>query len=242
MGGTLLEYGGAGRWPAAMRLAYESVEKTLIDAGFAVKPDVMRDVMVATELELCSAATTGQASPTIVSCLAEGIRRLGLPASNGLVDAVVSAYRDAMRPTCEPFPDGPAVLAELKARGLRIGLISNTFFPGEYHEYDLDRFGLLSHFDHRIFSADIGLWKPRPEIFQRALTALDLRADEAVFVGDRLVDDVGGARGAGLRGVLIEYLPGDRRDFDRGAAMGIVPDARIASIGELPGIIESLGR
>ena len=242
MGGTLLEYGGEGRWLAAMRLAYASLHATLVERGHAIDADAMREVMAATELELWQAATTGQANPTLASCLAEGFRRLGLPADDAFLAVCVASYQDGMRSSCVPFPDATEVLAALKARGLKIGLISNTFFPGEYHAADLDRFGLLGHFDHLTFSADAGLWKPAAAIFERSLAALDLRPEEAVFVGDRLVDDVGGAKGAGLRGVLINFLPGHADDYERGAALGIVPDARIASLSELPEVVESFDR
>jgi putative hydrolase of the HAD superfamily len=66
---------------------------------------------------------------------------------------------------------------------------------------DLDEQGLAERFDAIVFSSDIGVRKPRPEIFQRALDELGVTADRALFVGDRLVADVRGARDVGMRTV-----------------------------------------
>jgi putative hydrolase of the HAD superfamily len=52
-----------------------------------------------------------------------------------------------------------------------------------------------------VFSSDVGVRKPSPEIFLRALGELGVAADRALFVGDRLRQDVGGAHGVGMRAV-----------------------------------------
>ena len=108
---------------------------------------------------------------------------------------------------------------------------------GKVHREDMRRFGLLEHFDHTIFSGDVGLWKPDPRIFQMSLEALGVSADEAFFVGDRIVDDVGGAQAVGMRAVLRKSERADV-DYEDPRAASIKPDGVIRSIGELVPVVD----
>ena len=55
-----------------------------------------------------------------------------------------------------------------------------------------------------VTSLGVGFHKPQPEIFQEALRQAGVEASEAVYVGDQYQIDVVGARGAGVKGVLID--------------------------------------
>lgn len=96
------------------------------------------------------------------------------------------------------------VLADLKAQGKRIGLVSNYAHTGVIRDA-LGRLGLLEHFDAIIVSADVGYLKPHPAIFEAALAAVDARPHEAIMVGNDLECDVLGARRAGLRAIWTPY-------------------------------------
>ena len=96
------------------------------------------------------------------------------------------------------------VLADLKAQGHRLGLVSNYAHAGVIRDA-LGRLGLLEHFDALVVSADVGYLKPHPAIFQAALDALDVAPAEAVMVGNDLECDVAGARKAGLRTIWTPY-------------------------------------
>jgi putative hydrolase of the HAD superfamily len=65
----------------------------------------------------------------------------------------------------------------------------------------LECLALTSVFDAVLISDAEGVSKPNPEIFRRALSRLDTKADRAVFVGDHPDVDVAGARGAGMKGI-----------------------------------------
>ncbi len=119
---------------------------------------------------------------------------------------------------------------------MRIGLISNTIWPAELHRLDLERHGLLEHFGATVFSSEAGLWKPDPRIFALTLERLGVAPDRAVFVGDRLMEDIQGAQRAGLRAVFVEGTQ-DYADIDADA---FIPDARIGCIAELPSALERL--
>src|SRR5438270_195261 len=91
-----------------------------------------------------------------------GVRSFAAP----LHDAVPPAERAAMR-------EGAAeLLTWLREHGIRIGLISNSIWPGDAHRDDLERFGLLGFFDTTTFSSECGLWKPDPRVFATTLQQL----------------------------------------------------------------------
>ena len=97
------------------------------------------------------------------------------------------------------FEDVLPALAELRAHGLKLGLVSNT-------GRDLDEF--VAHHgldvDAAVTSGVHGKTKPHPTIFQAALERLEVEPAAAVMVGDSIEDDVEGANAVGMRGLLLD--------------------------------------
>jgi putative hydrolase of the HAD superfamily len=97
------------------------------------------------------------------------------------------------------FDDVLPVFADLRARGLAIGLLSNT-------ARDLDLF--IAHHslavDAALTSRVHGKTKPHAGIFLRMLELLGVSPAEAVMVGDTPEDDIDGARAIGMRAVLVD--------------------------------------
>jgi putative hydrolase of the HAD superfamily len=97
------------------------------------------------------------------------------------------------------FDDALPVLADLKERGLKLGLVSNT-------GRDVDAF--LAHhrlpIDAALSSKVHGKVKPHPTIFQAVLARLEVEPEEAAMVGDSPEDDLEGARGLGMRAFLVD--------------------------------------
>jgi putative hydrolase of the HAD superfamily len=102
-----------------------------------------------------------------------------------------------------------ALLEALRARGLRLGLVSNAFDPGWLLRRDLEQMGIAERIDFAVFSSEVGKRKPHPEIFERALTALGATAEESLFVGDRLFEDVRGAGELGMTTVQALWFRAD---------------------------------
>jgi len=96
--------------------------------------------------------------------------------------------------------DTHEALGRLRAAGIRLGVVSNS--DGRVEEA-LEAADLLRYFDVVLDSALVGVEKPDPAIFRAALEALDVRPDEALFVGDLYEVDVVGARAAGMTAVLL---------------------------------------
>ena len=92
-----------------------------------------------------------------------------------------------------------ALLESLRGRGLRLGLVSNAVDPPWLLHRDLERYGVAERIDAAVFSSEIGWRKPHPAIFERALAELGVEPAAALFVGDSLANDVGGAQAVGMR-------------------------------------------
>lgn len=142
----------------------------------------------------------------------------------------------------EPVEGAPDVLAEVRRRGFRTGLISNTGrTPGYALREILKRLKLAPMIDTMIFSNEIGYCKPEPFIFEQLRRSLGVRYDEMMFVGDNLYVDVLGAKRCGMR--AVHFVP-----EVRGTAVAphvehedVEPDATITRLHELLPVIDRHG-
>ncbi len=132
-------------------------------------------------------------------------------------------------------PDGLAAIASLHARGLAMGCVTNTILLEEGIVDALWRLGLHRYLRSVVASSAMSYRKPHPSLFLRALSELGVAPGEAVFVGDRLVDDVAGAQAVGMRAVLTHQY---RQEPFEGAP--VTPDAVISRLSELPQAIERI--
>jgi len=98
------------------------------------------------------------------------------------------------------YEDVPAVLREIHASGIRIGLISNSHRCLASFQTHFELEGL---FDVTVSSVEHGYMKPHRSIFEAALRGVQVEPAAAVMVGDSLTHDVDGARRLGMRGVLV---------------------------------------
>ena len=137
-------------------------------------------------------------------------------------------YHRAMR------PEVPDVLQSIQAMGLRIGLISNVNSRGQV-PVNLKKYGIIEYFDPIVLSSEYGCRKPDPAIFHHAARLANVPVSQCVYVGDRVVRDIDGARRAGF-GLALQI----RHDFKHGEDdQGSSPDAVIDNLTEL---LEILGK
>jgi len=90
------------------------------------------------------------------------------------------------------------LLGALRDLGLPMAVISNSSFSGATLQRELDRQGIGGFFRFLISSADYGLRKPDPLIFEVALRRLGMEARQVWFAGDHVGYDIIGAHGAGI--------------------------------------------
>jgi putative hydrolase of the HAD superfamily len=131
----------------------------------------------------------------------------------------------------ELYADVAPALDRLHRAGLRIGLISNSHRCLESFQSHFELGGLIAG---AISSSEHGLMKPHPSIFQAALALLGVEAGEAVMVGDNVRQDIDGARGVGMRAILLHRT---ERPHPRERELAQQGVRAISSLTELPGIL-----
>jgi putative hydrolase of the HAD superfamily len=137
------------------------------------------------------------------------LRDFEIEVSDEELDRFLEAEHAAWAPARRLGGTTHALLESLRDRGLRLGLVSNAFDPGWLLHRDLQEMGLRERLDYAVFSSEVGKRKPHPDIFRKALEALDVPAEEALFVGDRLYEDVRGAAELGMTTVQAVWFRAD---------------------------------
>jgi len=158
--------------------------------------------------------------------------RLGIAVPERLFPELAWQWYRPLAERTQPEPDARETLEALRARGLALALVSNTFVAGEVIDRHLDQAGLLDYFPVRVYSCDFGLRKPRREIFEHALRLVGTAARQAIFVGDTYDTDIVGARRAGLVAVYKSFDPPEGPLDDR--------TFHIRNLAEIPGLIDRL--
>ena len=125
--------------------------------------------------------------------------------------------------------DGEArpVMAQLQAAGFKLGLVSNTLFPGFAVDDVLRHEKLLERFPVRVYSSDVGYMKPHRRIFEAAIEQMGVPAEQTVFVGDRVDNDVRGAARMGMKTILMARNGHTPRGRTR-------PDHVVRALSEVP--------
>lgn len=143
------------------------------------------------------------------------LRELGVEDADSFIDA----EHEVWRPAHEALSSAQALLDSLRSRGLKTGLVANSWpDPARLLRADVEAFGLAEQLDVIVFSEEVGFRKPQPEIFLHALEQLGVEPENAMFVGDRLDTDVHGAAQVGMATVQALWFraddtPGIEPDF-----------------------------
>jgi putative hydrolase of the HAD superfamily len=146
-----------------------------------------------------------QQSTTLQAILDEACRSTGIDVRPAVLHRAAKAYLDGWAPHIRHHADAAPVLQALRDAGYKTGLLSNTHWPRSIHEHFLERDGLTGLLDARVYTSELPRTKPNPLAFKAVLHLLDVPdARHAVFVGDRLYDDVWGASQMGMRTALVD--------------------------------------
>ena len=107
------------------------------------------------------------------SILAEWGEQLGLgPPQDWPIDRAFDAFWQAWVGALDPIEGAADALAELRRRGYRLGLVSNTAVPPEYAQRELERLGLAVSLDSCTLSSVVTRRKPHPLIYEAALASI----------------------------------------------------------------------
>ncbi|GAB6101869.1 TIGR02253 family HAD-type hydrolase [Thermococcus atlanticus] len=162
------------------------------------------------------------------------LRRLDIPYNPKWVAAGVIAYHNTKFAYLREVRHVRRTLLKLKEMGLLLGIITDGN-PIKQWEKIL-RLELDAYFDEVLISDFVGVKKPHPKIFRKAIGKFGVEANEAVMVGDRLYSDIYGAKQVGMHTVWFKY----GKYADREKEYLKYADFTIEDLKELPEIIEVL--
>jgi putative hydrolase of the HAD superfamily len=150
-------------------------------------------------------------------------------------DAAHAAYEEFWEPHTLTDPQVRPLWEGLRDRGIRVGILSNTIWSRDYHRGIFARDGVLDLVDGDVYSSEIDHVKPHPEAFRAAADAVGVAPEAAVYVGDRIFEDVHGPQQVGMRAIWIPHsdLPANQVvDVDA------VPDARAHDLLDILDIVD----
>jgi HAD superfamily hydrolase (TIGR01549 family) len=164
------------------------------------------------EAELFPAATEDEIEITAV--MTTSLREQGVDLTDDDIRVFLRAAQDVWSSYYSLAASTHALLEALRARGLKLALVSNTASPEWLLRPVLERQGLVDRLDAIVLSSEVGKRKPHPAIFERALAELDVAAGDTLFVGDRLTADVLGASRVGMKTVQALWFRADEGPDD----------------------------
>lgn len=227
--GTLITHGDR-MAAAAWRLT--EFGRVLDAYGHHPAPHTLSEIVGRTRDEAAHQQRTAGAQPSVEAQVEVVLDELGIDRdAPDLLKLLLAVHTHAVLRACpQPISGAIAALDAIKAAGGRLVLTSNTLAtPSDVHRLLLSDLGLLDRFDDVLFSGDLGVAKPRPEVFAAVAERASMPSHRVVHVGDDPLTDVDGALGAGCR--ALHYNP--RRE----AARPHVPD--FADLADLPGLLVS---
>ncbi|KIL78097.1 HAD family hydrolase [Bacillus badius] len=159
----------------------------------------------------------------------KGLAAVGI---QGAADWAKERFREVRRRSPFLYEDTIAVLDQLKENGCRLLLLTNGAPSLQLEKLTMTP-ELVPYFEHIVISGNFGFGKPDPSIFAHALKLMDVRAEEAIMIGDNLGTDILGATRLGMESILIDH--GDGRKVD-----GATPTYVVRTLSEVADTLQKL--
>ncbi len=185
------------------------------------------------EAELFPSA--GEDEIDIAAVMSGSFRDQGVELSDDDVRLFLQAAHDVWFSHSVLADSTHALLEALRARGLKLALVSNTASPQWLLQPMLERQGIAERVDAIVLSSEVGKRKPHPAIFERALSELEVDASDALFVGDRLEADVLGASRVGMKTIQAVWFRADQ------GPAGVEPDYQAFTQMDVLNVVDRLG-
>ena len=159
----------------------------------------------------------------------------GIDAREDRHHVALAAYRRFWEPHTHTDPQVRPLWEGLRERGLRVGVLSNTIWSGAYHREIFERDGVLDLIDGDVYSSEIKVVKPHREAFEAASAAVGVDPINAVYVGDRLFEDVLGSQEVGMRAIWVPHsdIPEDQQ-----VTVDVTPDGVAAELLDVLTIVD----
>ena len=187
-------------------------------------------------LEVESAAWTRGRDEHTSAALADILEAAGIDAAHDRHHLALAAYRGFWEPHTHTDPQVRPLWEGLRARGIKVGVLSNTIWSREYHQGIFERDGVLDLVDADLYSSELGHVKPHPEAFRAICRELDVDPRRSVYVGDRIFEDVHGPQQVGMRAIWIPHsdIPANQR-----VEVTAVPDGRAHELLDVLALVDA---
>ncbi|MCC6904988.1 MAG: HAD family hydrolase [Anaerolineae bacterium] len=225
-----------GTWADIIQDPLIPVREYLLEQGYTL-PDITRmanDYRHHSEALWRASSAPDWIAPRYVNILANVLQQYGNDPSGIDWELVIDLLDWGAISGIYVFGDTFEVLPALREHGVKTGLLTNMPMPIRIRDKEIAAYGLIHLLDVRLTSDDVGHIKPHPAPFLAVLEKLGVEPHEAIYVGDRLLDDVHGAQTAGMRGIWIE----NEHPTYRPHPEDLVPDATIERLSDLLPILD----
>lgn len=127
-------------------------------------------------------------------------------------EIMLNDYVSQFKDHCIGFPGLLEMLEALQKQGLKLAIITNG--PGQLQMDSIHALGIETYFNVILVSGIEGIAKPDPRLFEKALSALSIKAHEALYIGDHPENDVAAAQAVGMKAVWVENPYGHAPNAD----------------------------
>jgi HAD superfamily hydrolase (TIGR01662 family) len=231
LGGTLF-YDDPAAWETIYRQADRALWESLNASGIQATPDALLDGSDGLLPYYYRLRGTGLDEPGAGRVLRALLTRTGQQIPESSLQAALEAMFSITQQNWHLEEDAIPALEALRARGVRLGVVSNGSDEANAHRL-LERGRLLPFLELVLTSAAVGRRKPDPSIFRAALAHFGAEAGESVMIGNEYEADIVGANAVGMHTIWIT-----RRIPVPPAVGGIRPDATVGALSEIPKLVE----
>lgn len=230
LGGTLIYFDTS--WETILHQANLALGVQLKEAGVGVDPAQLAADFNWRMQKYYAQRSSDYVEHTTEFVLNEMLASYGLPEVKPEWTRIgLDAFYQTFQNHWQVEPDAISTLGRLRGVGYKLGLISNAGDAADVQAL-IDKTGLRPYFDRIWISANVGVRKPHPRIFEIAMDSLHCSPKEALMIGDTLNADILGAANVGMSSIWITR----RADMleNNPYRLSIVPDEAIPTLDELP--------
>jgi HAD superfamily hydrolase (TIGR01509 family) len=233
---VIFDWGGTlSPWTTVDQLAGWRCVADLLHPDDPDRAAALADALLAAEAARWLTARDEHRAFTLAHVVADAAAHHPADLTPAVLDTALEAYRALWARHVPVDPEAAPMLAALRERGLRLGVLSATPWPREWHEDLFRSEGVFDLFDACVWTSDLEWTKPHPAAFHAAMDAVGaVDPARCVYVGDRLYDDVSGAKGVGMRAVLVPHSP---IPAVQQVPVDVQPDAVLQRLADLPALI-----
>ncbi len=181
----------------------DTLYSTLVAEGFEMKKATFLDAYNVAHQKYRKVRYEQFREVTNAVWVAEALSNLGFKVTpeDARVIAALNVFFQDFIDTLQLREGAKKLLSETAAQ-TKVGLISNFTHAPVIHR-SLRKVGIHRYFNAIVVSEDVGWRKPSPEIFKDALSRLQVAPAEVVYIGDSPIEDIKGAKDAGLKTVFV---------------------------------------